>query len=367
MDSSAVNWNVTIDDFDSLLTYEDTAVWTTPDPFAPGFNPTGSGWLSGTFHETKTKNASVSLNITGPAIYIYGNTGPAYGSYEVQIDTVKQQYSAYRETADNAPRLLFAASNLTFANHNVVLRNLGARPEAGDKGGDGFVLDYIHSTIQLAPAGATVSNTTYEENNPALTYTGVWGNNTGPSFSGGGTAYTNGDRASVSLSFHGSAIYVLGDKKNDHRIYSVVLDGRPAELYNGVSGCGGAFGMTCEQQAPTIKYLASNLDDTLHTIKIENHPGVNNSFFDLDSIVVTVPSKYEPRQLATGPLPFVNSSNPTNIPSGGGSNPSPTASPGPGGNGGTGAAPSALLIMSNPLLLLVLAVLFILRPNLRRV
>jgi hypothetical protein len=89
----------------------------------------------------------------GPAIYIYGTTGPTYGSYEVGIDSEEMQYSAYRESADNTSTLLFAASNLTYANHNLVLRNLGARPDIGDKGGDAFLLDYIHSTIQLAPAG----------------------------------------------------------------------------------------------------------------------------------------------------------------------------------------------------------------------
>jgi hypothetical protein len=77
----------------------------------------------------------------------------------------------------------------------------------------------------------------------------------------------------------GSAIYVLGDKKNDHRIYSVVLDGQPEVFLNGTSGCGGAFGLFCEQQAPTLKFLASNLNASRHTLKLTNHAGVNNSFF----------------------------------------------------------------------------------------
>ncbi|KAF8970708.1 hypothetical protein BDZ97DRAFT_1724941 [Flammula alnicola] len=364
MDSSAVNWNVTIDDFDSLLTYDDQAVWTTPDPSASGYNATGSPWLRGTYHQTHTKGASVSLNITGPAIYIYGNTGPTYGSYEVEIDSVSLQYSAYRASSDNASKLLFAASNLTYANHNIVLRNLGARPEVGDKGGDAFVLDFIQSTIQVAPAGATASNVTYEETDPTITFNGTWGKNTGPFFSGGGTTFTNEDLASFSFSFHGSAIYVLGDKKNDHRIYSVVLDNQPTEFFNGTSGCGGAFGLTCEQQIPTIKYLASNLDDSLHALTLVNHAGVNHSFFDLDSIVVVVPSQYAPRQLSTG-SPFVTTSSSS-------SSTTPTAGTSPIPSGGSGssnhsAALSSISMMSNSLLLILLvSVLYILRPTLRR-
>lgn len=79
----------------------------------------------------------------------------------------------------------------------------------------------------------------------------------------------------------GSTVYVFGDKKNDHGTYGVVLDNQPAQLLDGVSGCGGAFGQTCEEQIPSIKYLASNLDDSLHTITLVNHAGVNNSFFGM--------------------------------------------------------------------------------------
>ena len=64
MDLSAVNWNVTIDDFDSLLTYGDPAQWTTPDPSASNYSTAGP-WFRGTYHKTETKGASVSLNITG--------------------------------------------------------------------------------------------------------------------------------------------------------------------------------------------------------------------------------------------------------------------------------------------------------------
>ncbi|KAG5639942.1 hypothetical protein DXG03_002281 [Asterophora parasitica] len=79
----------------------------------------------------------------------------------------------------------------------------------------------------------------------------------------------------------GSAIYVFGDKKNDHGLYSVVLDNRPAEVYSGISGCGGAYGQTCEQQKPTLEYFASNLDGSLHNLTITNIAGVNNSFFGM--------------------------------------------------------------------------------------
>ncbi|KAK7032594.1 hypothetical protein VNI00_012857 [Paramarasmius palmivorus] len=301
MDPSAVNTNLTIDDFDSLLTYADQSQWTTPDTFSAEYNPDSKEWLRGTYHLTEDVGAEVALNFTGPAIYIYGHSGPSYGTYSIDIDGKSSTLSAYATNNASTPYLLYGESNLTYAQHSLKLKNLGKQGQ--DQGGNGLLLDFIRATVQLAPEGATVENKTLEETDPSITYTGEWGNNQSGNFSGGGSTYTNGDGASFSLTFQGmsiskaSAIYVFGDKKNDHGLYSVSLDDGTPEIYNGISGCGGAFGLTCEQQLPSIKYFASNLAEGNHTLTLKNIPGVNNSFFDLDSIVLTVPSKYAPREL----------------------------------------------------------------------
>ena len=155
---------------------------------------------------------------TGPAVFIYGYAGPSFGSYEVQIDSTSTVLTAYAANNASTPYLLFGANNLTYAFHQLVLRNLGAKN--GDAGGNEMLFDFIQTTVQLAPAGcvlstwtpvrlnwrpyrATVSNTTYEETNSALTYTGTWGSNKSPNFSGGGSTFTNQDNASMSMSFHG--------------------------------------------------------------------------------------------------------------------------------------------------------------------
>src|ERR1700722_13127539 len=138
----------------------------------------------------------------------------------------------------------------------------------------------------LLSYSATVTNTTYEETDPMEKYTGTWDNNTSPYFSGGGSAFTNEDGASVTLTFHGrasylffdprltllpgSAIYVFGDKKNDHGLYNVTIDSNPPEIFDGVSGCGGSFGKTCEQIRPGLDYFASNLGQESYTIIIRN-------------------------------------------------------------------------------------------------
>jgi hypothetical protein len=291
------NFNVTVDDFDSILLYADQSVWTTPDPSSADYHPGSSPWLLGTFHQTDTVNATVSLNFTGPALYIYGFSGPDYGSYEVQLDGSSTTASAYSSSNGSTPYLLYGSNNLTYGAHELTLRNLGALSSNGDKGGNSLLFDFLRFTVQLAPSGASVSNTTLQENDPSLTYTGTWDSNTSGNFSGGGSSYTNADNASVSFPFNGSAIYVFGDKKNDHGLYSVVLDNGTEQIFDGISGCGGAFGQTCEQQQPTLAYFASNLAEGEHSLRITNIAGINQSYFDLDSIVLTIPSSYAPRTL----------------------------------------------------------------------
>ncbi|KAJ7505880.1 hypothetical protein B0H11DRAFT_1976543 [Mycena galericulata] len=344
MDISAVNANVTVDDFDSVLSYADEAEWETPDPSSPSFNANTSEWLMGTFHSTNVTNASFSYNFTGPAIYVFGAAGPAFGSYEVSFDGVSSTKSAYMANNASAPYLLYGSDNLTYAAHTLTLRNLGK--QGADAGGGEFLFDFLRATVQLAPAGATVANQTLEETDSALTYSGIWGSNQSPNFSGGGSTFTNADNASVALAFHASALYVFGDKKNDHGLYRVVLDGEETQVFDGISGCGGAFGMTCEQMKPTLAYFASNLDGGLHNLSITNIAGVNNSFFDLDSIVLSVPSVYAPRALT-------NASSATNTSSSG-----PSASASAGTNGSLSLARPPLL---NPLLFLAFGVLWLLR------
>ncbi|KAF9529115.1 hypothetical protein CPB83DRAFT_284511 [Crepidotus variabilis] len=368
MDLNAVNRNITIDDFDSVLTYSDQAQWSTPDPSANNFTTNGSPWLTATYHNTTVKGASVSLNFTGAGVYLYGAQGPAYGSYELSIDGKVLKGTNYRQNgSNNASQLIFGASDLTFANHQLVLSNAGAN----GKEGNALLFDYAVVTAQMAPAGATVKDTTFEETDPGIKYSGTWASNKSPLFSGGGSAYTDDDGGSFEFSFEGSAIYIFGDKKNDHRGYTVTLDSQPSASFNGTSGCGGAFGLTCEQQNPCLKFLATNLGEGNHTVKVINNAKgpaqSSNSFFDLDSIVITVPSVYAPRNLSTSSSPFLNGSD------SGSSDGSSSSGSSSGGSGSTGpivfnGSSASPLPMTHSLLLLIFGIIFILRPwsNLRK-
>ncbi|KAG8984073.1 hypothetical protein FRB93_006802 [Tulasnella sp. JGI-2019a] len=258
MDPTAVNTNVTIDDWDSILNYANPADWQTPDPQSPPLAtvlPT-TPWLDGTYHQTGVVNASITLDFQGPAIYVFGASGPTYGSYAVSIDGVETTYSAYATSNATTPHLLYGNGALAYSSHTLQLRNLGAA-QASDQGASAFLLDFILATVQLGPAGATITNTTVEDNDPKLKYSGTWTEESGPLFR--------------------TALYIFGDTVNNHGEYSVTIDNHQPQTYNSIRGCGGAFGKFCEKTQPSLRYFAGNLDSSEHTVTVTNI-AINSTF-----------------------------------------------------------------------------------------
>ncbi|KAF7339070.1 hypothetical protein MVEN_01983400 [Mycena venus] len=288
-------FTLSVDDFDSLITYPDQSQWTTPDPSA-AHDPANDIWFDDTYHRTNVTGASFSFGFKGSVFSLYGAAGPAFGSYEVDVDGRTEIRSAH--AAKNASgHLLFSTKSLPYTDHTVKVTNLGAK-HYGE--GTDLLVDLLTTTVDIAPAGATLTNTTLQETDDRLSYTGNWTENVfNPLFSGGFSRFTNGDAASVSLNFTATAIFIFGDKTDRHGLYTVTLDNHPPQTFNGesanasasVSGCGGAFAHACEKDN-TLAFFAANLDDKQHTVTVTNIPGALGAFFDLDAIVLTTPSTY---------------------------------------------------------------------------
>ncbi|KAJ6621024.1 hypothetical protein B0H10DRAFT_2215554 [Mycena sp. CBHHK59/15] len=236
-------------------------------------------WFDGTYHNTNVSGASFSFDFEGSAFYlrVWGAAGPAFGSYEVTTDECAEEFSAH--AAQNASgHLLYRSKSLAYKEHSVKVTNLGAK---WWREGHNMLVDFMKTTVELA----TFTNTTLEETDPRLVYTGTWTLRPLPFenvynllFSGGYSRYTNGDGASVSLSFHGTALFIFGDKTDRHGLYTIALDARPPVTLNGVSGCGGAFAHACEKDN-TLAFFAANLDGSEHTVTVTNVPGALGAYF----------------------------------------------------------------------------------------
>jgi len=287
-----------------------------------------AAYFDRTYHATTTANASWSFDFRGTDLYVYGAAGPSYGSYAVDLDGNQTTQTAFAAANASLPYLLYAAHNLSNAStHSVTVTNLGA---ADAQEGSRMLLDYIQTTVQLAPEGASLVNSTVEDSNTtALSYTGTWSNNSDPLFSGGTTTYTNEEGATVSLKFYGTAIYMYGDANNDHGNFTVKVDDFPVRQLRTPNGCGGAYGKFCEKTSPGLQFFQAYLDESEHTITVTNGRAETGetSYFDLDRFVYTTPSSYIPQSA----LVDSNMTQSGSIPAAGNS-PSASDSPGTGGS-----------------------------------
>jgi hypothetical protein len=59
-----IQFNLTVDDFDSLITYPNQSHWTTPDPSA-AHDPANDIWFDDTYHRTNVTGASFSFGFKG--------------------------------------------------------------------------------------------------------------------------------------------------------------------------------------------------------------------------------------------------------------------------------------------------------------
>lgn len=136
--------------------------------------------FSGTWHETRTVNATASIQFKGTDVYVYGVRGPRMGSFAFSVDGAVQTISAHAAQDEYRQRIA-TANNLPYGTHLITLTNLGPL-NAGE--GTSLLLDYADITVVAGAAGATLTNTTYDDLNPALRYTGDWRNNTNEVFIG---------------------------------------------------------------------------------------------------------------------------------------------------------------------------------------
>ncbi|KZV86589.1 hypothetical protein EXIGLDRAFT_774481 [Exidia glandulosa HHB12029] len=278
--------DVLVNDFDSVIQYSDRTAFTTPDPSKKDQSQAAlaAGYSKGTYHLTSVSGQSWSLNFTGTDVSIFGSSGPDYGTFDVLLDGEKTSQSAWATELTNSTRL-WAKSNLTSGSiHTLTATN----------GNASMLFDHVGITLDIAASGSEFRNATIEEDNPVVTYTGEWGHNKSPLFSGGGSTYTNGEGATATFEFEGSAVFFYGDTNANHGLYSVTLDDHTPAIFQSATGCGLPYQTKglCELTDPNLLYYAAYLPKGSHKVVFSNIAGPNGTYFDLDRIVTYSPSEY---------------------------------------------------------------------------
>ncbi|KAJ9105829.1 hypothetical protein QFC19_003399 [Naganishia cerealis] len=192
--------------------------------------------------------------------------------------------NALASTADSSSRAtLFSTTSLSSnaqlscAQHEVIVRNVGLQEGKGT-GVLGVDLVIIGG-IPVGGEGATLTNTTIDDPDAALKYTGSWTTNNVTDFWGGSSVYTNTPGDAVALSFAGSAVYVYGDQVNDHGYYSILINNTQMANLSGRSGCAGSDGEKQCEKLGGLHFFAGGLPEGQHDLRIVNGGSSGNQTY----------------------------------------------------------------------------------------
>ena len=168
--------------------------------------------------------------------------------------------------------------------HSQTLVNLSSdttyhlRVRSKDSAGNEAVSSDI-SFVTLNPPPAVL--TRYEENDPAVSYTGSWISYSYGYYSGGFATYTSQSGATATFSFFGTSVTWITAKTINRGIAKVYIDDvydADVDLYSS---------STEVQQAV---YTKTGLDESTHTIKIEvtgtKNPSSSNIYIGVDAFDV---------------------------------------------------------------------------------
>jgi hypothetical protein len=117
----------------------------------------------------------------------------------------------------------------------------------------------VSAPVSNPPAPVTLSTVRYEQDNPAIQYSGSWFPNGGALNSGGTAAMAMDAGAHATLSFTGTAVRWIGFSDPWSGIAQVYLDGALVSTVDTYSS---------DQKAQAVEYSVANLSNTTHTIAV---------------------------------------------------------------------------------------------------
>lgn len=188
---------------ESTFSWSGGGVFTFPDP------PVGGA------RETETPGATVTLTFHGTSVGWSGYRGPDAGIARVQVDGgVAVEVDTYSPT-HRVQDSVFTAKGLADTSHTLTIEATGRKNDAST--GARIVVDAFDV---MAPG------TRFQENHPALAYSGDWiHGNVNRTWSEGAASTSATAGARVTFTFTGTSVSWIGLRKLSTGIARVFLDG----------------------------------------------------------------------------------------------------------------------------------------------
>jgi hypothetical protein len=208
---------------------------------------------------TNATGARAVVTFTGTAISWIGVADRWNGLATVTLDGEPRKVDGWAETT-RYQAVLFTVSGLSIGPHKL---SIEINHERGPNGEGSWVwLDAFDvqdgSGVSGGLPAATVGR--IENDNPAVTYTGIWYLNTHAVHSGGTAVLAMGAGSAVSLTFNGTAIAWIAYRDEWSGLARVILDGELTATIDTYLSPG---------QARTALYIVENLLPGNHSLTIE--------------------------------------------------------------------------------------------------
>ncbi|TFK29179.1 hypothetical protein FA15DRAFT_429398 [Coprinopsis marcescibilis] len=301
-DGSTYYTNTTIDDFSPLVTFSEDGNWLTvrTDPASSAVRPAPQrNWFLGTYKRTEIRNATVTIQFYGSELYLYGDKGPNFGVYllELDEDTPILQTAYEQASGTDRAQLLYTFRDLTEGRHDLVITNLGTREGLND--GPSLLFDFAIARQKVGVPGR-LRPQVFEikgDELQALAKNGTWSLNTVqddvPPGQGGAKPeiyverkafWTTENLATLTVPFRGTGIQVYGGRNATHGSYRATLLTIPSntivrsETYSATADCDFAvpdnIRPACDWRGSSLKYSAADLNpDERYELVLENLGG----------------------------------------------------------------------------------------------
>ena len=237
-----------IEETDPSITYSGT--W---------FTNGGENNSGGSAALTNSTGARAVVTFTGTGISWIGVGDRWNGLATVTLDGQPSKVDGWAETTAYQ-MVLYSISGLSVGPHKL---SIEINHERGPNGEGSWVwIDAfdIQNGKGLSGGVPTATVGRYENDNPALTYTGIWYTNQHPMHSGGNAVLAVGAGSAVTLNFNGTGVAWVTYRDEWSGLARVILDGElktTLDLY------------LSPGRAQTAPYIAEGLPRGNHTITIE--------------------------------------------------------------------------------------------------
>ena len=256
------------DDADARLAYE--GAWT---------RHSDANMAAGGYQYASSAGQAVNVAFTGTRLdwitSVSTNNGIARvildGSAPVEVDLYSPTFK-YKQT-------VWSTGQISDGPHTLRIEYTGSKNASSTNtfvGLDALDLYGVLTTASAGPLPITV-----EETSSALAFTGKWHNNTDPRMSGGAYTYSKTTSSTVSVSFTGTQLDIVGPRNLNYGIIEVVLDGQllpPVDLYS-PTYLGRAIVFTTGE-------LSAGSHTATVTVTGTRNPKSTGDYFGLDAFII---------------------------------------------------------------------------------